>query len=102
MGIKNISKDVIKTSSRFDLFGWITLSILIVITIVTFPRDWRNVSHISIQHVWFYGWITAISTGMGVIPFLFVSEPSKFWMGISNGNEKSVKLRLLVYLYVFG
>jgi hypothetical protein len=38
------------------------------------------------QHVWYYGWITALSTGLGTLPFLIVSEMNQWWLGISNGE----------------
>lgn len=68
----------------FDFFGWFMLLVLVVVTVVTCPDSWI-LNKVTVQHVWYYGWITAISTGAGVIPFLFFSEePNKFWMGISN------------------
>ena len=39
------------------------------------------------RHVWYYGWITAVSTGLGVLPLTFVRDPShleKYWIGVSN------------------
>jgi hypothetical protein len=68
-------------------FVSIFLSLLVVlISVFTLPLDW---SIVSTQHVWYYGWITAVSTGVGVLPFFFFSEPDKFWMGISNGKINS-------------
>lgn len=40
----------------------------------------------SIQHVFYYGWLTAISTGLGVLPLVFTPELPAFWVGISNGE----------------
>ena len=34
--------------------------------------------------MFYYGWITAISTGAGVLPFYIVNIPSKLWLGICN------------------
>mmetsp|Transcript_5602 Transcript_5602/g.7758 ORF Transcript_5602/g.7758 Transcript_5602/m.7758 type:complete len:271 (+) Transcript_5602:42-854(+) len=39
---------------------------------------------VTYQHVWYYGWITAVSTGVGVLPFFLISEPDKYWIGVSN------------------
>lgn len=36
--------------------------------------------------VWWYGWLTAASTGLGVVPFLFVTDMSDRWLGVCNGN----------------
>lgn len=45
------------------------------------------VQGITIQHVWYYGWITALSTGLGTLPFLIVSEMNQWWLGVSNGTS---------------
>mmetsp|Transcript_112082 Transcript_112082/g.167795 ORF Transcript_112082/g.167795 Transcript_112082/m.167795 type:complete len:319 (-) Transcript_112082:7-963(-) len=38
----------------------------------------------SIQHVFYYGWLTAVSTGLGAIPLAFAPNLASFWVGISN------------------
>ena len=40
----------------------------------------------TIQHVFYYGWLTAISTGLGAIPLWFAPNLASFWVGISNGK----------------
>ena len=77
-----------KTKDEFDYLGYFILLILILVTIFTRP-DWRE--KVSVHHVWYYGWITAISTGFGAIPFYFFPEPDKYWMGVSNGKKKEEK-----------
>ena len=37
-------------------------------------------------HVWWYGWVTALSTGFGALPFLFVRVLNPKWLGASNGK----------------
>lgn len=72
-----------KHYQSFDYIGISILLILIVITILTCPISFQ-ISEVTLHHVFYYSWITAISTGLGVIPFYFISEPDKYWMGISN------------------
>jgi len=64
--------------------GYALLAVLLVVTVVTYPRGDR--SKATWQHVWYYGWITAVSTGLGAVPFYFFQEPNKYWMGVSNGT----------------
>lgn len=71
-----------KKIEAFDCWGYFLLLVIIAITIFSQP-NWKE--KVSIHHVWYYGWITAISTGLGSIPFYFFPEPDKFWMGVSNG-----------------
>ena len=67
-----------------DYMGYALLAVLLVVTVVTYPRGDR--SKATWQHVWYYGWITAVSTGLGAVPFYFFQEPNKYWMGVSNGT----------------
>ena len=70
-----------------DYLSYFTLAIIVLITIVTCPTDWSLENKVTTHHVWYNGWITAVATGVGVLPFFFLSsEPNKFWMGISNGK----------------
>lgn len=69
--------------SDIDFVAIFFILLVVLVSIFTLPVDW---SVVRAQHVWYYGWITAVSTGVGVLPFFFFSEPNKFWMGISNGN----------------
>jgi zinc transporter, ZIP family len=60
--------------------------ILVIITVVTIPTPFQPVGKPTILHVWYYGWITAISTGFGVLPLVFTPEFDSYWVGISNGE----------------
>ena len=40
----------------------------------------------TLLHVWYYGWISALSTGLGVLPLVFAPELDTFWIGVSNGE----------------
>jgi len=59
----------------YSLFG-----ILVFITVFYYPKT----EEVNTSYVFYHGWITAISTGLGVLPFYFVTDPSKFVMGVSN------------------
>mmetsp|Transcript_26480 Transcript_26480/g.37953 ORF Transcript_26480/g.37953 Transcript_26480/m.37953 type:complete len:359 (+) Transcript_26480:268-1344(+) len=61
--------------------GWV---LLIFISIVTYPGSLSFTGDASIAHVWYYGWITALSTGLGVLPLVFIPHLDKFWIGASN------------------
>ena len=59
---------------------------LIVISVVTLPVPFQPVGKPTLMHVWYYGWITAISTGLGVLPLVLAPELDSFWIGVSNGE----------------
>lgn len=71
-----------KTSS----ISMIALLIILIITVVTIPRPFQPVGKPTLLHVWYYGWITAISTGLGVIPLIFIPKLDSYWVGVSNGK----------------
>lgn len=62
------------------------LVVTLVLTVVSYLATSDENDKITMYDIWYYGWITAIATGLGVIPFFFVSSPNKYWMGISNGG----------------
>lgn len=35
-------------------------------------------------HVWWYGWVTALSTGLGALPMLVCKHVSDYWLGVCN------------------
>lgn len=68
-----------------------TFLMICIITYMMFPQGGLYVDPgsglITWRHVWYYGWITAVSTGLGVLPLVFVRDPShldKYWIGVSN------------------
>ena len=73
----------------FLFAGLITL--MGIITYVTMP-DSLTVKNPTVLHVWFYGWLAAITTGLGALPLLFFSKPSDFWLGASNAIAAGMML----------
>lgn len=91
-----------------DWFGYSLLFIIISITIFGLPLLNNNNNNsssgesnipLSIYTIWYYGWITAVCTGLGVIPFFFVNQPNKHWMGISNGKEINFLLPFISFSF---
>uniref|UniRef100_A0AAV1UPT9 Uncharacterized protein n=1 Tax=Peronospora matthiolae TaxID=2874970 RepID=A0AAV1UPT9_9STRA len=36
-------------------------------------------------YVWWCGWLTAVATGLGALPFYWIRNMDKYWLGICNG-----------------
>ena len=70
--------------SKPNYMGYFLLGAVVMLTYIMYPKSPINDDSISIHHVFYCGWLTAISTGLGIIPFLFLHEPEKFWLGVSN------------------
>ncbi|KAG5185963.1 hypothetical protein JKP88DRAFT_271905 [Tribonema minus] len=69
-----------------DKTSWWTILLYIVIVLIskyTLPTDLHPVQP-TLNHVWYYGWVTAVSTGLGAVPLLFASELGEQMLGVSN------------------
>jgi hypothetical protein len=67
---------------------YVALTAFAVISYVTLPNPLQphHGEEPSIRHVFYYGWLTAISTGLGAIPLAFTPNLASYWVGISNGT----------------
>ena len=73
---------------------WVYLALVAtaVITYAAMPQPLQphHGESPSIQHVFYYGWLTAVSTGLGAIPLAFAPNLASYWVGISNGEFDSL------------
>ncbi|TDH66344.1 uncharacterized protein CCR75_002731 [Bremia lactucae] len=59
-------------------------SCIVLITVYSFHMYHRF--HIkNAYYVWWCGWLTAIATGLGALPFYWIKDMDKVWLGICNG-----------------
>jgi len=65
----------------------VAMAVIVVFSYVTLPTPLQPVGKPTLLHVWYYGWITAISTGLGVLPLVFMPNLDSYWVGISNGTS---------------
>jgi len=81
-------KKMIKPRVPVKTSPWVygALVLFAVISYVTIPDPLQppHGQHPSIQHVFYYGWLTAISTGLGALPLVFSPSLGSYWVGISN------------------
>jgi VIT1/CCC1 family predicted Fe2+/Mn2+ transporter len=82
------SSSKITDHDQTPMWVYATLIFFIIMTVMTCPRPLipPHGSSPTLAHVFFYGWITALSTGLGVIPFFFLSEVQSYYVGIANGT----------------
>eukprot|EP00531_Pseudo-nitzschia_arenysensis_P019364 CAMPEP_0116134708 /NCGR_PEP_ID=MMETSP0329-20121206/10795_1 /TAXON_ID=697910 /ORGANISM="Pseudo-nitzschia arenysensis, Strain B593" /LENGTH=316 /DNA_ID=CAMNT_0003629447 /DNA_START=377 /DNA_END=1327 /DNA_ORIENTATION=- len=74
------------TKATTSPWAWGALASFMVITYVAMPDPLQPLhgQHPSIQHVFYYGWITAVFTGLGAIPLAFAPNLASYWVGLSN------------------
>ena len=71
---------------------YILLVVFALLTILTIPQPFHPTikDGPTVRHVFYYGWLTAMSTGLGALPFLLYPDVGTFWVGISNGTSKRI------------
>lgn len=92
---------VVAKKQTFDTLGWSALLLLVIITYATCPSTFIT-DKATLGQVWYYGWITAISTGLGILPFFLFPEPDKFWMGVSNAVASGMMIAASYSLFYEG
>jgi hypothetical protein len=87
---KNNTNDELRPTQDTPTWVYGALISFAVITYVTMPNPLQphHGEEPSIQHVFYYGWLTAISTGLGAIPLMFAPNLASYWVGISNGRYR--------------
>lgn len=88
MAGENKNDTVTKTKATTSPWVWGALASFTIITYVAMPNPLQPLhgEHPSIQHVFYYGWITAVFTGLGAIPLAFSPNLANYWVGLSNGT----------------
>lgn len=85
--INKRAKQRSQMQTRSNIVNYTLLILILLITLLCYPQTWDVVTA---RHVFYYGWLTAVSTGLGVLPFFFISEPDKYYMGVSNGIQQTI------------
>lgn len=68
-------------------FAYALALAMIIITFYSFPmhHHFHGRGGKNARYVWWCGWLTAIATGLGALPFYWIRDLDKFWLGICNG-----------------
>lgn len=87
-----------------EVQSYIVLALLATITYATYPGvTWGNNALVPTMHtVFYYGWISAISTGFGVLPLCFISEMREYWIGVTNAIAAGMMSAASYSLFIEG
>lgn len=87
-----------------EVQSYIVLALLATITYATYPGvTWGNNALEPTMHtVFYYGWISAISTGFGVLPLCFISEMREYWIGVTNAIAAGMMSAASYSLFIEG
>lgn len=80
----------------------IAMVLIAAISIFTFPDSLQPVGRPTVNHVWYFGWISALSTGLGVLPLIFSPDFDTYWVGVTNAIAAGMMIAASYSLMVEG
>jgi zinc transporter, ZIP family len=89
----------LEISESTKRYGYILAAAMVVITFFSIPSTETGKSA---HYVWWCGWLTAVATGLGALPFYFIRDVDKFWLGICNGLAAGMMLAATGCLFYEG
>jgi ZIP family zinc transporter len=87
-------------SSTSQIRSYVILLIFALITIVAYPGVGLQTP--TIHTVFYCGWISAVSTGLGVLPLCLVSEMKEYYIGVSNAIAAGMMMAASYSLFMEG
>lgn len=78
------------------------LSIIFAVSYFTYPDSLQPAGRPTLQHVWYFGWISALSTGLGVLPLVFSPKLDSWWIGVTNAIAAGMMMAASYSLVVEG
>ena len=82
----------------------LTIASFIIIALIsyfTFPDSLQPVGRPTLNHVFYFGWISALSTGLGVLPLVFSPTLNNYWIGVTNGTYSTRNKASIVSSYQY-
>ena len=97
-------EDIEVESKSSEYRSYVIIIILAIITYVAYPgvTFGKNGHEPTIHTVFYYGWVSCISTGFGVLPLCFVSEMKEYWIGVSNAIAAGMMCAASYSLFIEG
>mmetsp|Transcript_2238 Transcript_2238/g.3185 ORF Transcript_2238/g.3185 Transcript_2238/m.3185 type:complete len:363 (+) Transcript_2238:325-1413(+) len=80
----------------------ISMILIAVISIFTYPESLQPVGRPTVNHVWYFGWISALSTGLGVLPLIFSPDFNTYWVGVTNAIAAGMMIAASYSLVIEG
>ncbi|KAL3805828.1 hypothetical protein HJC23_007789 [Cyclotella cryptica] len=88
-------------SSLSQLRSYAVLLLFALITIFARPPPHDSAAPTA-HTVFYYGWISAVSTGLGVLPLLFVTTMQEYYIGLSNAIAAGMMMAASYSLFLEG
>eukprot|EP01063_Lacrimia_lanifica_P040767 TRINITY_DN9379_c0_g2_i1.p1 TRINITY_DN9379_c0_g2~~TRINITY_DN9379_c0_g2_i1.p1 ORF type:complete len:426 (+),score=133.59 TRINITY_DN9379_c0_g2_i1:42-1319(+) len=78
-----------------------TCGAIVVISVVFYPDTWSPRKP-TVQHVFYYAWITDLATGAGVLPFIWMKTVKDHHLGLANAVAAGMMSCASVQLFMEG
>ncbi|GMF30721.1 unnamed protein product [Phytophthora fragariaefolia] len=85
--LEDVSKPLLGSSRTTRRLAYALALAMLLVTFYSFPvhRHFHGRGGKNARYVWWCGWLTAIATGLGALPFYWIRDLDKYWLGICNG-----------------
>lgn len=70
---------------------WLGYLLIVIVSKFTLPSDLRP-TRPTVSHVWYYGWVTAVSTGLGAAPLFFAQNLGNRVLSVGNAIAAGMML----------
>lgn len=70
---------------------WLGYLLIVIVSKLTLPSDLRP-TRPTTSHVWYYGWVTAVSTGLGAAPLFFAQNLGARVLSVGNAIAAGMML----------
>mmetsp|Transcript_20888 Transcript_20888/g.26984 ORF Transcript_20888/g.26984 Transcript_20888/m.26984 type:complete len:328 (+) Transcript_20888:281-1264(+) len=91
-----------KEAPSTPAWAYFSLVLMAAVTYFTIPTPFQPHGEPTLNHVFYYGWLTALSTGLGVLPFLFIPDVATYWVGICNAIAAGMMIAASYSLFMEG
>lgn len=93
-----------KAPAKTSPWVWASIVLFAVISYVAMPEHLSPEKGQSPtrQHVFYYGWLTAVSTGLGALPLAFAPNLAAYWVGLSNAVAAGMMIAASYSLFYEG
>jgi ZIP family zinc transporter len=94
-----VDEDVKPQTSTMTIIWCI---IIAAISVFTYPESLQPIGRPTLNHVWYFGWISALSTGLGVLPLVFSPDLDTYYIGVTNAIAAGMMVAASYSLMVEG
>mmetsp|Transcript_19716 Transcript_19716/g.28773 ORF Transcript_19716/g.28773 Transcript_19716/m.28773 type:complete len:355 (+) Transcript_19716:150-1214(+) len=98
----NTASPAAEEVAKTPMLTIVSMVAILAISYFTYPGSLQPVGRPTLNHVWYFGWISALSTGLGVLPLMFSPSLDSWWIGVTNAVAAGMMMAASYSLIVEG